>query len=80
MASAGTCCVSSRRRTRAERNHVNTRRSVPLVVVVWVVVGCIVAGSHHFFDNLHSLGPILTAILAVLLWPLILLGVKISIS
>ncbi len=58
----------------------NTRRSVPLVVMVWVVVGCIVAGSHHFFDNLHSLGPILTAILAVLLWPLILLGVKISIS
>lgn len=58
----------------------NSRRSLPLVVVIWIVVGCIVAGSHHFFDNLHSLGPILTAILAVLLWPLILLGVKISIS
>ena len=55
-------------------------RSVPLIVVVWLVVGAIVAGSHHYFDNLGSLGAILTAILAVLLWPLILVGVKIHIT
>jgi hypothetical protein len=55
-------------------------RSVPLVVVVWLVVGAIVAGRGHYFDNLGSLGAILTAILAVLLWPLILIGVKIHIT
>ena len=55
-------------------------RSVPLAVVVWLVVGAIVAGSRHYFDNLTSLGAILTAILAVLLWPLVLIGVKIHIT
>jgi hypothetical protein len=53
---------------------------MPLVAVVWLVVGCIVAGSHHYFDNLHSIGPIITAVLAVLIWPLILLGVKVNIT
>ncbi len=57
-----------------------SRRSVPLVVVVWLVVGAVVAGSHHYFDNLGSLGSILTAVLAVLLWPLILVGVKLHIT
>jgi hypothetical protein len=57
-----------------------SRRSVPLVVVIWLVVGGIVAGSHHYFDNLGSIGAILAAILAMLLWPLILIGVKISIA
>jgi hypothetical protein len=55
-------------------------RSVPLVIVVWLVVGAVVAGSHHYFDNLSSLGAIITAILVVLLWPLTLLGVKIHIT
>ncbi len=55
-------------------------RSVPLVVVVWLVVGAIVSGRGHYFDNLGSVGAILTAILAVLLWPLILVGVKIHIT
>jgi hypothetical protein len=58
----------------------NSRSSLPLVVVVWLVVGCIVAGSHHYFDNLHSVGPIVAAVLAVLIWPLILLGVKVTIT
>lgn len=56
------------------------RRSLPLVLVVWLVVGAIVAGSHHYFDNLRSLGTILSALIAVLLWPLILLGVKLNIT
>ncbi len=55
-------------------------RSVPLVVVVWLVIGAVVAGSHHYFDNLGSLGAIITAILVVVLWPLVLFGVKIHIT
>ena len=57
-----------------------SRRSVPLVLVIWIIVGAVVAGSHHYFDHLSSVGSILDAIIAVLLWPLILLGVKIAIS
>jgi hypothetical protein len=57
-----------------------SRRSVPLVVVIWLIVGGVVAGSHHYFDSLNTFGAILTAVLAVVLWPLILLGVKINIT
>jgi nitrate reductase NapE component len=68
------------RRSAAQGEPMNSRRSVPLVVVVWLIVGAIVAGGHHYFDTLNSIGAILTAVLAVVLWPLILLGVKINIA
>ncbi|MBJ7608041.1 MAG: hypothetical protein JF887_01230 [Candidatus Dormibacteraeota bacterium] len=55
-------------------------RSVPLVLVVYLVIGGIVAGSHHYFDSLGSIGAVLSAVLAVLLWPLIVVGVKINIT
>jgi hypothetical protein len=63
-----------------ERELVNSRRSVPLLLVIWLVIGAVVAGSHHYFDNLGSIGAILSAIIAVVLWPLILLGVKLTIA
>jgi hypothetical protein len=56
------------------------RRSVPLVVVVWLVVGAVVAGAHHYFDHLASIGAILSAVIAVVLWPLVVIGVKITIT
>jgi hypothetical protein len=54
-------------------------RPVPVVVVLWLVIGLLVAGSHHYFDNLGTLGGLLSALLAVLLWPLVLLGTRITI-
>lgn len=55
-------------------------RSVPLGVVLWLVIGLLVAGSHHYFDDVGTLGGLLSAILAVLLWPLVLLGTRITIA
>ena len=55
-------------------------RSVPLVFVVWLLIGAVVAGSHHYFDNLGSVGAVLSAALAILLWPLILIGVHFNIT
>ena len=46
-----------------------------VVSVVYLVVGLIVASGHDFFVSLNALMPIISAILAVLLWPLVLLGV-----
>jgi len=51
--------------------------SLPLI---WVAIGLIVAATHQFFDHLGSIGGVLSAILAVLLWPLVLLGVHIAIG
>ncbi len=56
------------------------RSSVSLLPIIWVVIGVVVAATHHFFDHLATIGAILSAVLAVLLWPLILLGVKIAIA
>ena len=55
-------------------------RTVPLGVVVWLVVGAIIAGSHHYFDNLGSIGAIISAILAIILWPLVLVGVHFTVT
>jgi hypothetical protein len=55
------------------------RSNYSLVPVIWIVIGIIVAATHHFFDHVGTIGAILSAILAVVLWPLILLGVKIAI-
>jgi hypothetical protein len=57
-----------------------SRRSVSLLPIVWLVIGVLVAYAHHYFSNLDTLGAAISALLAVLLWPLILLGVNIAIS
>ena len=44
-------------------------------IIATIVIGLIVASGHAFFVHLNAVMPILSAILAVLLWPLVLLGV-----
>lgn len=51
------------------------RRKVSLGVVAWIVVGVIVAARDGFLDDLGSLSNVLSAILAVAVWPLVLLDV-----
>ena len=51
-----------------------------ILLVAYVVVGLIVANSHHYFTHLHGIKPIASAVLAVVLWPLILFGVSLHIK
>jgi hypothetical protein len=51
-----------------------------ILSIVYFVIGVIVASSHHYFVHLASLAPIVSAALAVLLWPLLLLGVNLHIK
>jgi hypothetical protein len=55
-------------------------RGMSLLPILWIVIGIVVAATHHFFDHVGTIGAILSAILAVIVWPLILLGVKIAIA
>jgi len=48
---------------------------ISIGVLVYVVVGCVVAAQHSFFDHLRTVDGIVSAALAVVLWPLVLLGV-----
>jgi hypothetical protein len=54
-------------------------QQVSLGVVAWIVVGLVVASQNDFLDDLGSLERILSAILAVLVWPLVLLDVHFGI-
>jgi energy-converting hydrogenase Eha subunit C len=53
---------------------------VSFFAVAWVVIGFVVAIAQDYFDSLGTVGRVLTAIAAVLLWPLLLLGFDIQIS
>ena len=54
-------------------------RQVSLGAVVWIVVGLIVAANNDFLDDLASLERILSAVLAVAVWPLVLLDIHFGI-
>lgn len=44
-------------------------------MVVYVVIGVAVAAARDYLGNVGSIGDILNLLLAVFLWPLVLLGV-----
>ncbi len=51
-----------------------------LIIVLYVVVGVVLASSHHYLSNLGTVRRFASAALAILLWPLILLGVDLHIN
>jgi len=56
------------------------RLFVPVVFVIYIVIGVVVASGHHYFEHLDALKPIASAVIAVLLWPLILFGINLHIK
>lgn len=50
-----------------------------LLGFVYLVIGIIVAATHDYFKNVDTAKRVLSAVLAVLLWPLVLLGVNLHI-
>jgi hypothetical protein len=51
-----------------------------LFSLVYFVIGLVVAASHHYFEHLNSFKPIASAVLAVVLWPLVLFGVNLQLK
>jgi hypothetical protein len=43
--------------------------------IVYFVIGVAVAASRHYLGDIGSIGDIVNLLLAILLWPLVLLGV-----
>jgi hypothetical protein len=50
-----------------------------LILVVYLVAGAIVAATHHYYAHLHTAKQIASAVLAILLWPLLFLGISLHI-
>ncbi len=51
-----------------------------IVFIAYIVVGLIVAQQHHYFNNLGTLERFFSAVLAVALWWLVLLGINLHIK
>lgn len=50
-----------------------------IAVGIYVVLGILVAVANNYFDHLTTFGRLISALLAVLLWPLLLLGLDIRV-
>ena len=51
-----------------------------LLYLVYLVVGLVVASTHDYLSDLNTIRRFLSAILAIVLWPLILLGIDLHIK
>ena len=47
--------------------------------IVWVVIGAFVAAAHHYFRHAGTLRGVGSALLAIFLWPLVLVGISLHI-
>ena len=55
-------------------------RRIPLVLIVYLVVGVVIAYAEDYFDNVSRTKQLLSAVLAVLLWPLVLVGFDVKVT
>jgi hypothetical protein len=44
--------------------------------LVYLIIGVVIAATHDYFKNFDTAKRVISAILAVLLWPLVLFGVN----
>jgi hypothetical protein len=51
-----------------------------VLFVLYIVIGVVVAAGHHYFEHVDALKPFASAVLAVLLWPLVLLGISLHLK
>jgi hypothetical protein len=55
------------------------RVNVSVLFLIYLVAGGIVAATHHYWDNVQTAKTIASALLATVLWPLLLLGINLHI-
>jgi len=55
------------------------RINISWLAALYLMAGGIVAATHHYWNHLHSLKGWGSALLATVLWPLLLLGVNLHI-
>ncbi len=51
-----------------------------LLLIVYLVVGVVVAASKDYLENLDTAKRLVSALLAVVLWPLLFLGIDLHID
>jgi len=51
-----------------------------MLFVIYIIIGVVVAAGHHYFQHLAAPKPIASAVLAVLLWPLVFFGINLHLK
>jgi hypothetical protein len=51
-----------------------------LLGIVYLAIGVIMAARYDYFETLETLRQVLSALLAIILWPLLLLGIDLHVS
>jgi drug/metabolite transporter (DMT)-like permease len=51
-----------------------------LLGIVYLVIGVIVAVRYDYFETLETLRQVLSALLAIVFWPLLLLGIDLHVD
>lgn len=52
---------------------------VSFSTIIWLIVGVLLASSHHYLHHINTLKQVVSAVLAVVLWPLLLLGINLHV-
>jgi hypothetical protein len=52
---------------------------INLLGLVYLVIGAVIAGTHDYYKNVDTAKDVISAVLAVILWPLVLLSVNLHI-
>lgn len=47
--------------------------------LIYLIIGVVVASAHHYLTHVATLKPIVSALLAIGLWPLLLLGINLHV-
>ncbi len=55
-------------------------RGPSILVIVYVAIGVFVAQDHHYFSHVNNVQDVISAALAVALWPLVLLHVNLHLK
>lgn len=54
-------------------------RPISLGTLIWIVIGLFVAANRGFLGSINDISSALSAILAVVAWPLLLLNIHVAI-
>jgi hypothetical protein len=50
------------------------------LILIYVAIGVFVAYAKDYLDNLETVKRVVSAVLAIMLWPLLLLGINLHIK
>jgi hypothetical protein len=66
---------------RYEARHRHQHRSRPdlMYALAYAIIGAFVAAANHYFSHVGSTRGVASAVLAILIWPLVLIGIDIRI-